>query len=59
MAHHEMIAMILAGGRGTRLYDLTEKIAKPSTGSSISHYRIVQIQASMLLGCSLSMRVFS
>ena len=29
----EMIAMLLAGGQGSRLYALTEKLAKP--GSSI------------------------
>ena len=26
----EMIAMILAGGRGSRLYALTQKLAKPA-----------------------------
>ena len=27
----EMLAMILAGGRGTRLMELTEKAAKPKS----------------------------
>ena len=39
----EMIAMLLAGGQGSRLYALTEKLAKPAVPfggieSSISHF---------------------
>lgn len=45
MAHHEMIAMILAGGRGTRLYDLTEKIAKPAVSFG-GKYRIIDFPLS-------------
>lgn len=45
MAHHEMVAMILAGGRGTRLYDLTEKIAKPAVSFG-GKYRIIDFPLS-------------
>lgn len=30
MKHNNMLAMILAGGRGSRLHDLTNKVAKPA-----------------------------
>ena len=36
----EIVAMILAGGRGSRLYALTQKTAKPA-GSVGGEYRIV------------------
>ncbi|MCI9154672.1 MAG: hypothetical protein HFH20_13010, partial [Ruminococcus sp.] len=29
MKQNNMVAMILAGGRGSRLHDLTNKVAKP------------------------------
>ena len=29
MKQNNMLAMILAGGRGSRLHDLTNKVAKP------------------------------
>ena len=32
----EMIAMILAGGQGSRLYALTQKLAKPAVPASRS-----------------------
>ncbi len=45
MVTHNMIAMILAGGRGTRLYDLTEKIAKPAVSFG-GKYRIIDFPLS-------------
>lgn len=40
MAKHSMIAMILAGGRGSRLHDLTEKVAKPAVSFG-GKYKII------------------
>lgn len=45
MPQHEMIAMILAGGRGTRLLNLTEKVAKPAVSFG-GKYRIVDFALS-------------
>ena len=45
----EMIAMLLAGGQGSRLYALTQRLESlpfrlvESTGLSISHFPIVSI----------------
>lgn len=38
----EIVAMILAGGRGTRLKELTAKVAKPAVhfGGEISYHRL-------------------
>ena len=33
MKQNNMLAMILAGGRGTRLHDLTNKVAKPAVST--------------------------
>ena len=40
MRQNNMLAMILAGGRGTRLYALTKKIAKPAVYYG-GKYRII------------------
>ena len=41
----EIVAMILAGGRGSRLYALTQKTAKPAVGFG-GKYRIVDFPLS-------------
>ena len=41
----EMIAMILAGGRGSRLHDLTNKVAKPAVSYG-GKYRIIDFPLS-------------
>ena len=45
MISHKMIAMILAGGRGTRLEDLTNKVAKPAVFFG-GKYRIIDFPLS-------------
>ena len=40
MKQNSMLAMILAGGRGSRLHDLTNKVAKPA----VSYFRLVRKQ---------------
>ena len=45
MKHNSMIAMILAGGRGSRLYDLTNKLAKPAVSYG-GKYRIIDFPLS-------------
>ncbi|SDZ93961.1 glucose-1-phosphate adenylyltransferase [Lachnospiraceae bacterium NK3A20] len=45
MKHNEMLAMILAGGRGSRLKDLTSKVAKPAVSFG-GKYRIVDFPLS-------------
>ena len=40
MIKKEMIAMLLAGGQGSRLYDLTEKTAKPAVSFG-GKYKII------------------
>ena len=39
----EMIAMILAGGQGSRLYALTQKLAKPAVPFG-GKYRIIDFK---------------
>ena len=41
----EMIAMLLAGGQGSRLYALTEKLAKPAVPFG-GKYRIIDFPLS-------------
>ena len=45
MKQNSMLAMILAGGRGSRLHDLTNKVAKPA-GSYGGKYRIIDFPLS-------------
>ncbi|MBQ9511767.1 MAG: glucose-1-phosphate adenylyltransferase [Lachnospiraceae bacterium] len=45
MAQHTMLAMILAGGRGSRLLDLTNKVAKPAVSYG-GKYRIIDFPLS-------------
>ena len=43
--HNEMLAMILAGGRGSRLHDLTNKVAKPAVAYG-GKYKIIDFPIS-------------
>lgn len=45
MKHNEMLAMILAGGRGSRLHDLTNKVAKPAVSYG-GKYKIIDFPIS-------------
>ncbi len=45
MKQNNMVAMILAGGRGSRLHDLTNKVAKPAVAYG-GKYRIVDFPLS-------------
>lgn len=45
MRNNQMIAMILAGGRGTRLYELTDRVAKPAVYFG-GKYRIIDFPLS-------------
>ena len=40
----EIVAMLLAGGQGSRLFALTQKKAKPAVRSLTSHCQTVQTQ---------------
>ena len=42
----EVVAMLLAGGQGSRLYVLTGKVAKPASTiwRKIPHYRFSSVQ---------------
>ena len=45
MKQNNMLAMILAGGRGTRLHELTKKMAKPAVSYG-GKYRIIDFPLS-------------
>lgn len=45
MKHNDMLAMILAGGRGSRLHDLTNKVAKPAVSYG-GKYKIIDFPIS-------------
>ena len=45
MKHNDMLAMILAGGRGSRLHDLTNKVAKPAVSYG-GKYKIIDFPSS-------------
>ena len=45
MKHNNMLAMILAGGRGSRLHDLTNRVAKPAVSYG-GKYRIIDFPLS-------------
>ena len=45
MKQNNMLAMILAGGRGSRLHDLTQKVAKPAVSYG-GKYRIIDFPLS-------------
>lgn len=53
MRKHNMIAMILAGGRGTRLLDLTNKVAKPAVYFG-GKYRIIDFPLSNCANSNIS-----
>ena len=37
MTHNEMVAMLLAGGKGTRLLSLTKKVAKKALATALKN----------------------
>ena len=53
MRSNNMVAMILAGGRGTRLFDLTTKIAKPAVHFG-GKYRIIDFPLSNCANSGIS-----
>ena len=53
MVQKKMVAMILAGGRGSRLYDLTKKIAKPAVNFG-GKYRIIDFALSNCANSNIS-----
>ena len=58
MKQNNMVAMILAGGRGSRLLDLTKKVAKPAVYFG-GKYRIIDFPLSLSLIHILPRRVHS
>lgn len=53
MKKNNMVAMILAGGRGSRLYDLTKTIAKPAVNYG-GRYRIIDFPLSNCANSNIS-----
>lgn len=53
MKKNNMVAMLLAGGRGSRLFDLTKKIAKPAVHYG-GKYRIVDFPLSNCANSNIS-----
>ena len=53
MKQKKMVAMILAGGRGTRLFDLTKKVAKPAVHFG-GKYRIIDFPLSNCANSNIS-----
>lgn len=53
MKKNNMVAMILAGGRGSRLFDLTKKIAKPAVHYG-GKYRIIDFPLSNCANSGIS-----
>ncbi len=54
MKQNEMLAMILAGGRGSRLHDLTNKVAKPAVSYG-GKYRIIDFPLSNCANSGIDM----
>ena len=53
MKQNKMVAMILAGGRGSRLFDLTKKVAKPAVHFG-GKYRIIDFPLSNCANSNIS-----
>ena len=53
MSNEKIVAMILAGGRGTRLYELTKKVAKPAVFYG-GKYRIIDFPLSNCANSGIS-----
>lgn len=53
MRSNNMVAMILAGGRGSRLFDLTKKVAKPAVNFG-GKYRIIDFPLSNCANSGIS-----
>ena len=58
MKQNNILAMILAGGRGTRLHDLTNKVAKPAVSYG-GKYRIIDFPLSNCATVELILSVCS
>ena len=57
MKQNNMLAMILAGGRGSRLHELTNKVAKPAVSYG-GKYRIVDFPLSTALTAVWTLSVY-